>query len=88
MRVSFSPIRICVSDCVLQDPTRIIGCTGSPADSHEVHWFTVGRDRTRFCPECGSGWFVTNSTAMTLIYLRPVYALNYQGSEEEAAHHH
>ncbi|KAJ7650231.1 cytochrome c oxidase polypeptide IV [Roridomyces roridus] len=43
------PIRV-----LSYDHTRIIGCTGSPADSHEVHWFNLSRDRQRFCPECGS----------------------------------
>jgi hypothetical protein len=32
------------------------GCTGSPADSHEVRWCVVSRDRPyERCDECGSG---------------------------------
>ncbi|THG97176.1 hypothetical protein EW145_g7661, partial [Phellinidium pouzarii] len=36
-------------------PERLIGCTGSPADSHEVVWLaaTTAKPRHR-CPECGS----------------------------------
>ncbi|KAJ7227214.1 cytochrome c oxidase polypeptide IV [Mycena pura] len=36
------------------DATRTIGCTGSPADSHDICWIVVGKDRQRFCSECGS----------------------------------
>ncbi|KAJ7494760.1 cytochrome c oxidase subunit VB-domain-containing protein [Mycena galericulata] len=36
------------------DPVRTIGCTGSPADSHDIIWINVGKDRQRFCTECGS----------------------------------
>ncbi|CAK5262255.1 unnamed protein product [Mycena citricolor] len=36
------------------DPVRTVGCTGSPADSHDIHWINVPADRQRFCPECGS----------------------------------
>ncbi|KAH7925490.1 COX5B-domain-containing protein [Leucogyrophana mollusca] len=38
------------------DTERIVGCTGAPADSHELHWFTVRHDKTRRCPECGSAY--------------------------------
>ncbi|KAH7909496.1 cytochrome c oxidase polypeptide IV [Hygrophoropsis aurantiaca] len=38
------------------DTERIVGCTGSPADSHELHWFTVRKDKARRCPECGSAY--------------------------------
>jgi hypothetical protein len=34
---------------------RIVGCTGVPADSHDVVWFQVAKEKTRRCPECGSG---------------------------------
>ena len=40
---------------ILQEPERIIGCTGSPAESHELHWMTLKLDNTPRCPECGSG---------------------------------
>ncbi|KAI0671626.1 cytochrome c oxidase subunit VB-domain-containing protein [Trametes maxima] len=36
------------------EPERIVGCTGSPAESHELLWFTLNRDKNRRCPECGS----------------------------------
>lgn len=39
----------------IQDVERIIGCTGSPADSHDVLWFDVKKDKQSRCTECGSG---------------------------------
>ncbi|KAG8213130.1 cytochrome c oxidase polypeptide IV, partial [Butyriboletus roseoflavus] len=36
------------------DTERIIGCTGSPADSHELHWMNLRQHKNRRCPECGS----------------------------------
>ncbi|KAJ7931551.1 cytochrome c oxidase subunit VB-domain-containing protein [Mycena leptocephala] len=36
------------------DPVRTIGCTGSPADSHDIIWINVPKERQRFCTECGS----------------------------------
>ncbi|KAG6331388.1 hypothetical protein ID866_7699 [Astraeus odoratus] len=36
------------------DTERLVGCTGSPADSHELHWFSLHKDKNRRCPECGS----------------------------------
>ncbi|KAI0359975.1 COX5B-domain-containing protein, partial [Trametes cingulata] len=36
------------------EPERIIGCTGSPAESHELLWMNLTRDKVRRCPECGS----------------------------------
>jgi len=36
------------------DTERIIGCTGSPADSHDLHWFLLTDKKNRRCPECGS----------------------------------
>ncbi|KAG9315182.1 cytochrome c oxidase subunit VB-domain-containing protein [Chiua virens] len=38
------------------DTERIVGCTGSPADSHELHWFTLRKDKIRRCSECGSAY--------------------------------
>ncbi|EMD33511.1 hypothetical protein CERSUDRAFT_26055, partial [Gelatoporia subvermispora B] len=35
-------------------PERIIGCTGSPAESHELHWMNLTTEKVRRCPECGS----------------------------------
>ncbi|CCM02220.1 uncharacterized protein FIBRA_04300 [Fibroporia radiculosa] len=34
--------------------TRIIGCTGSPAESHELLWMNLTNQKNRRCPECGS----------------------------------
>jgi len=36
------------------DVERIIGCTGVPADSHDVLWFTVKKEKISRCTECGS----------------------------------
>ncbi|KAI1797225.1 cytochrome c oxidase polypeptide IV [Ganoderma leucocontextum] len=36
------------------EPERTIGCTGSPADSHELLWMNLTREKNRRCPECGS----------------------------------
>ncbi|GJE88645.1 COX5B-domain-containing protein [Phanerochaete sordida] len=36
------------------DDNRIIGCTGSPAESHELHWMTLKLNERPRCPECGS----------------------------------
>ncbi|KAH9935258.1 cytochrome c oxidase polypeptide IV [Amylocystis lapponica] len=36
------------------EPSRIVGCTGSPAESHELQWFNLTRQKNRRCPECGS----------------------------------
>ncbi|RAH75236.1 cytochrome c oxidase subunit IV [Aspergillus aculeatinus CBS 121060] len=49
------------------------GCTGFPADSHQVNWLTVSRDRPlERCGECGN-----------------VVKLNYVGPEEDPhAHDH
>jgi len=49
----------------LQDPIVVksfgdeqyIGCTGCPADSHNVIWLITSRDRpVERCPECGSAY--------------------------------
>ncbi|KAG5643015.1 hypothetical protein DXG03_001753 [Asterophora parasitica] len=37
------------------DTERIIGCTGSPADSHDLLWFNLKKGRQSRCTECGSG---------------------------------
>ncbi|KAH8822999.1 cytochrome c oxidase polypeptide IV [Flagelloscypha sp. PMI_526] len=33
---------------------RILGCTGSPADSHDTLWFHLYKDGVSRCEECGS----------------------------------
>ncbi|OCB91686.1 CoA-transferase family III [Sanghuangporus baumii] len=52
-------------------PERLIGCTGSPADSHDIVWIAANTASPRHrCTECGS-----------------VYTLDYQGTEEDAHSH-
>ncbi|OQV02213.1 hypothetical protein CLAIMM_07447 [Cladophialophora immunda] len=49
-----------------------IGCTGSPADSHNVKWLVMTRDRPfERCPECGS-----------------VYRMDYVGAPDSHDDHH
>ncbi|KAK2460333.1 hypothetical protein APHAL10511_007722 [Amanita phalloides] len=36
------------------DVERIVGCTGSPADSHDILWFNLTQDKQGRCAECGS----------------------------------
>jgi len=36
------------------EPERIIGCTGAPAESHELLWLNLTSQKNRRCPECGS----------------------------------
>ncbi|OBZ72197.1 Cytochrome c oxidase subunit 4, mitochondrial [Grifola frondosa] len=36
------------------EPVRHIGCTGSPAESHELLWMNLTTEKNRRCPECGS----------------------------------
>ncbi|KAJ7903498.1 cytochrome c oxidase subunit VB-domain-containing protein [Mycena olivaceomarginata] len=62
------------------DNHRIVGCTGSPADSHDIVWIDVPHDRQRFCTECGS------------VYALDYQWQGVEGAEAEAhsaeAHHH
>jgi cytochrome c oxidase subunit 5b len=39
----------------VQDVERIVGCTGFPADSHDVLWFNLTEKKKGRCPECGNG---------------------------------
>ncbi|KAH6976234.1 cytochrome c oxidase subunit VB-domain-containing protein [Ilyonectria robusta] len=51
---------------------QFAGCTGFPADSHNVHWLGLTKDRPiERCPECGS-----------------VYKMDYVGAEDDHHHHH
>ncbi|KAL0954890.1 hypothetical protein HGRIS_003823 [Hohenbuehelia grisea] len=36
------------------DVERIVGCTGYPADSHDIIWFNLKKDKIGRCTECGS----------------------------------
>jgi len=63
----------------LEDPIMVrsagdeqfAGCTGSPADSHIVHWLRMTRERpVERCPECGSA-----------------YKMDYVGPTEDAHDH-
>ena len=51
---------------------QYLGCTGSPADSHNTLWLTISRDRPiERCAECGS-----------------VYKLEYVGPPDDEHGHH
>jgi len=57
----FHPLTRCIiifSFCV-QDTERMVGCTGSPADSHDILWFRLTTEKPSRCPECGSGTYST-----------------------------
>ncbi|KAH9850266.1 COX5B-domain-containing protein [Lenzites betulinus] len=45
------------------EPERIIGCTGSPAESHELLWMNLTSQKNRRCPECGSVYALDNQGA-------------------------
>ncbi|EJD06905.1 COX5B-domain-containing protein [Fomitiporia mediterranea MF3/22] len=64
-------------------PERLIGCTGSPADSHEVVWLdaNITRDRHR-CPECGSG------TLLFSYYSPSIFLFFYQIADFSSASLH
>ncbi|EDR08555.1 uncharacterized protein LACBIDRAFT_173909 [Laccaria bicolor S238N-H82] len=36
------------------DVERMVGCSGSPADSHDVLWFMLRKEKIARCTECGS----------------------------------
>jgi hypothetical protein len=46
----------CLFVC-LKDVERVMGCTGSPADSHDIRWYTIHKEKLLRCGECGSGEF-------------------------------
>ncbi|RDB25597.1 Cytochrome c oxidase subunit 4, mitochondrial [Hypsizygus marmoreus] len=45
------------------DVERLVGCTGSPADSHDVLWFNVKQDKQGRCTECGSVYALDNAAS-------------------------
>ncbi|ROT38105.1 COX5B-domain-containing protein, partial [Sodiomyces alkalinus F11] len=64
----------------MEDPIHVrsagdeqhVGCTGCPAESHNVHWLTISRERPiERCPECGS-----------------VYKMDYVGPQDDHHGHH
>ncbi|KAG6890124.1 hypothetical protein C0992_003077 [Termitomyces sp. T32_za158] len=61
------------------DVERIVGCTGSPADSHDVLWFNVKKDKQSRCFECGSVYALDYSDGPISIS---------EGTAEEGAHGH
>lgn len=48
------------------EPNRIIGCTGSPAESHELLWMNLTAQKNRRCPECGSVYALDYNVNETL----------------------
>ncbi|KAI0777114.1 COX5B-domain-containing protein [Irpex lacteus] len=36
------------------DTERLVGCTGAPAESHDLVWFNLTKGNHARCPECGS----------------------------------
>ncbi|KAJ1018099.1 hypothetical protein NDA16_004966 [Ustilago loliicola] len=51
-------------------PSRIVGCTGYPADSHDTIYLHLNKDlKHHRCPECGS-----------------VYEMNFEGDEHAGHH--
>ncbi|KAG5352889.1 hypothetical protein E4T56_gene3753 [Termitomyces sp. T112] len=61
------------------DIERIIGCTGSPADSHEVLWFNLTAERQGRCTECGSVYALDVQTGPVDVSV---------GTAEEVTHAH
>ncbi|CAD6887949.1 unnamed protein product [Tilletia controversa] len=52
-------------------PSRIVGCTGSPAGAHDTIWLHLNTElKHHRCPECGS-----------------VYELDFIGDEHDDHHH-
>ncbi|KAI9321063.1 cytochrome c oxidase subunit VB-domain-containing protein [Dichotomocladium elegans] len=53
------------------DAIRFVGCTGYPAESHDVIWLSLDKSHEHDrCPECGS-----------------VYKMDFVGSEDDHHHH-
>lgn len=75
------------SDAFSQDTERIVGCTGSPAESHELHWFTLRQDKIRRCSECGSGRR-SSTSCHCVAHSLVAYKLDYHGSQHHDTHHH
>lgn len=78
-----------------QDVERVMGCTGSPQDSHDIRWYTIHKDKLLRCGECGSGeLYISCSAPKVEVNLLPaffffsVYKLDYHGPEEGEHGHH
>jgi len=71
-----------------QDVERIVGCTGSPADSHELLWFVLKKEKQGRCTECGSGERNRCANPIALLTVFIVYALDYHGESHDAHAHH
>ncbi|KAG2223498.1 hypothetical protein INT45_001246 [Circinella minor] len=53
------------------DQIRFVGCTGFPAESHDVIWINLNKSHEHDrCPECGS-----------------VFKMDFVGSEDDGHHH-
>ena len=70
-----------------------MGCTGSPADSHDIRWYTIHKDKLLRCGECGSGESPKSVTANSFSapsFFLLVYKLDYHGPAEgeHDDHHH
>jgi len=61
------------------DSERIVGCTGSPADSHDLLWFSVTTEKPSRCSECGSAY---------VIDFAPEAAVVSEVAPQEPAHAH
>ncbi|KAI0064759.1 COX5B-domain-containing protein [Artomyces pyxidatus] len=64
------------------EPDRIVGCTGFPADSHDLLWFNVTTEKPQRCTECGSAYAIDyNPDTAVVTEVAPQH-------EHEAAHAH
>ncbi|KAF5391564.1 hypothetical protein D9757_002364 [Collybiopsis confluens] len=68
---------------------RLVGCTGSPADSHDVLWFPLTKGHQHRCIECGSGPCLHSPVALfALIPSSTVYEMDFYGEEHDDHGHH